>query len=299
MLLLTSTQEAQYRDALLQLDRYAPIVALQPAQLTTATQLCEQVQAEQGAPIAAVGHLHLALVSYLNFLMQRQAQSVASPVADAEPYQYLKYLQLHHQAPLSLATLSQVFAVDADVIEQSLQALTGFGFSALLNQVRIRNAVGLMQYPGLSLRQIASICGYPSLTQMSTQFKHLRGVSPQAYRKQQNGAGELLAQSDNWRYTTYLFEHCREQLTLPDLAQALHCSEDVLTSAFTEMFGMSFKPLLNQFRCQQAQLLLQNLDWSVQEVASAVGYTDAQTFARNYRRVWGVTPKQAQMQARA
>lgn len=76
--------------------------------------------------------------------------------------------------------------------------------------------------------------------------------------------------------------------TLESAARRLHVSPRTLQRRLGQL-GVSFAELLAEVRRAQAERLLQG-DATLAVVAEAVGYADAATFARAFRRWTGVTP---------
>jgi hypothetical protein len=61
--------------------------------------------------------------------------------------------------------------------------------------------------------------------------------------------------------------------------------------------GLSYSDLLDQVRFERGAELLQTTDAKIVEIALACGYTDAAHFARAFRRMAGVTPRQFREQS--
>lgn len=59
-----------------------------------------------------------------------------------------------------------------------------------------------------------------------------------------------------------------------------------------ELLGTSFQQLLDEVRYRDAQRLLENPDLDIQDIASALGYTDPPSFTRAFRRWSGQTPSE-------
>jgi len=85
------------------------------------------------------------------------------------------------QAMMSTRTLSRRFR------EQ-----TGTTPLQWLNRARLRKAQCLLETTGHSVEWIASHVGFGSSTTFRDQFKHLVGISPQAYRRAFRGTATIL-----------------------------------------------------------------------------------------------------------
>ena len=88
----------------------------------------------------------------------------------------------------------------------------------------------------------------------------------------------------------YIRLHCRDALSMADLADRAHISPSRLAHAFAGQMGMPPGQYLHMCRVNLAQRLLRETDMTVSAVASEVGYGDSVSLIRHFRRVTGVTP---------
>lgn len=84
----------------------------------------------------------------------------------------------------------------------------------------------------------------------------------------------------------------RQDISLTVLGEALGLSPSYLSSIFKDITGMSFVDYVNSKRIEQAKLLLQTTAKSVADISDQVGFTNANTFIRVFKRHEGVTPGQ-------
>lgn len=63
-----------------------------------------------------------------------------------------------------------------------------------------------------------------------------------------------------------------------------------LNQQLRQTFSKTFKMILNEFRVRMAELLLLNTKESMQKIANQVGFEDIDTFARNFKKVYGTAP---------
>ncbi|MFD1429226.1 helix-turn-helix transcriptional regulator [Lacticaseibacillus mingshuiensis] len=317
LLLLTATQQGRYRAALKNFEQQPPLVHLNPAQQAALTPLCQL--ALNAGNDAQSANLNVALISLLEHFLQIGKRAILP--APPTPYQALAYLQLHHQAPLTAATVGTALGCSGEAVEGMLQQVTGHDFATCLDQVRIRNATGLMQFPELTLRKIGMICGYRSPSTFYARFTAIHGMTPGAYRagekpgndaqredkqrqdkqrqdkqRQDKRAGgeqatEMLSVNDGWTIGAYLVEHCCDPLTLPALAAHFHQSDERVAQLLQATFNASFPQLKHHLRVQLAASLLTAMPTlSIAQVAQKVGYGDVTTFIRQFKRALGVTP---------
>ena len=92
----------------------------------------------------------------------------------------------------------------------------------------------------------------------------------------------------------YIQDNYSREVTLSDIAAAVHLSPFHLTRLFKQALGVSPHQYLIQVRVSSARSLLTagSGERSLAEVASAVGFADQSHLTRHFKRLLGVTPKQ-------
>ncbi|WP_407267914.1 helix-turn-helix domain-containing protein [Radiobacillus sp. PE A8.2] len=89
---------------------------------------------------------------------------------------------------------------------------------------------------------------------------------------------------------TYINEHYAEDISLDILADQLKISTGYLSTYFKEKTGKNFIDYLNEQRIANAKTLLSDTNLKVQEIGEKVGYLNASSFYRMFKRITGVTP---------
>jgi AraC family transcriptional regulator len=92
----------------------------------------------------------------------------------------------------------------------------------------------------------------------------------------------------------FIHENYSHDLSLNDLAEAVHLSPFHVARLFKQTLGVSPHQYLIQVRVNSARSLLSagSGERSLAEVASAVGFADQSHLTRHFKRIMGVTPKQ-------
>lgn len=85
-------------------------------------------------------------------------------------------------------------------------------------------------------------------------------------------------------------ERLAEKLTLHDLARSGCLGETQLKKLFREQVGESVMQYVTRVRMEKARALLQHTDFSVQQVAEQVGYSDLSAFSRRFSSRFGLSP---------
>ncbi|MBC2595101.1 helix-turn-helix transcriptional regulator [Ruficoccus amylovorans] len=92
----------------------------------------------------------------------------------------------------------------------------------------------------------------------------------------------------------YIKNHYSEPLTQQEVAAHVGLSREHLTRSFRQRFGTTPARLCEDLRMGKARELLSLQFRSVSQIAANCGYTDANSFARAFRRRNGVSPQQFQ-----
>ena len=90
----------------------------------------------------------------------------------------------------------------------------------------------------------------------------------------------------------YICSHYTSELSMQDVAKAMNYSEAYFCKLFKQCFKVNFSAWLNEFRVQKAKEMLLHSRMSIREISLACGYTDANYFARVFKRITGKTPSE-------
>jgi len=92
------------------------------------------------------------------------------------------------------------------------------------------------------------------------------------------------------RAAEYLRAHIDEHVGVPELAAMARLSPSHFAALFKKQFGYPVLQYQTQLRMSRARELLDTTDHSISHIANAAGYPDSFYFARQFKRVHGVTP---------
>ncbi len=84
-----------------------------------------------------------------------------------------------------------------------------------------------------------------------------------------------------------------DDVSIPRLCAEVGMSQNHLAATFRRRFGMTMPRFLLNRRVERATLLLATTDAPVARIGAAVGLPDARHFAKQFRRLSGMTPSQA------
>jgi AraC-like DNA-binding protein len=83
-------------------------------------------------------------------------------------------------------------------------------------------------------------------------------------------------------------------MTVPNLARHFAMSESSLLRQLKSLTGLSPVKYLQEVRLEKARNLLEKRTYeSIARVANEVGYSDARTFSRSYKKRFGKLPSEA------
>ncbi len=80
-------------------------------------------------------------------------------------------------------------------------------------------------------------------------------------------------------------------LTVETAAEITGYGKSNFCKIFKNATGQSFHQYLNNYRIERSQFYLKHTDLSVCEIAETVGFNDAKTFCRVFKKCTGLTPK--------
>ena len=88
-----------------------------------------------------------------------------------------------------------------------------------------------------------------------------------------------------------------EKLTIEMIAQQLHYSPSYLSMLYKQETGKTIGDAITAARMREAMRLLRETDDMIYEIAVRVGYHEQAHFARLFKRMTGMTPKDYRKQA--
>lgn len=124
---------------------------------------------------------------------RKKTKPLASPYANPRPVvarddaDFEKIAELiarrYPEPELTLALVSRESRIPESRVSQVLEKRAGLHFKPYLNQVRIQEAVRLLQETELTVSEIAFQVGYANTTHFNRVFKSLKQLSPGEFRK--------------------------------------------------------------------------------------------------------------------
>lgn len=88
----------------------------------------------------------------------------------------------------------------------------------------------------------------------------------------------------------YLNDHYMKNISITDIADYLHISYPYLSKIFKENKNINILDYLNKIRIEHGKEYLVNTNKSISKIAMEVGYNNAQSFNRFFKKYEGITP---------
>lgn len=79
-------------------------------------------------------------------------------------------------------------------------------------------------------------------------------------------------------------------ITLEDIAQRFHYTPEYTSALIKKTTGLTYTQILQKIRIEKAQVLLQDTNMSVANIASEIGYENTEHFIRVFKKVNHMTP---------
>lgn len=92
------------------------------------------------------------------------------------------------------------------------------------------------------------------------------------------------------RATAYIENHFAEHITLETLANLVNLNPIYFSNLFKREVGKSFTEYLTDFRMKKAKEMLRSSDCNINEIADALGYSDARYFSKTFKKEVGIKP---------
>lgn len=90
----------------------------------------------------------------------------------------------------------------------------------------------------------------------------------------------------------YISQNYTSNITLEDVAEYVHLNPAYFSTLFKQSSGSTFKEYLNMVRIEESKRLLLNTDYTIIDIAIAVGFEDQSYFSKVFKKFTGLTPKQ-------
>ena len=124
--------------------------------------------------------LECAMLLFLNqSAEQMQRQEVVAPIHKA-----VMYVDSHFRENPQMGDVAAMFYLNETYFSRLFKKTTGVNYKTYLRQRKLNACLSLLRYTRLPVAQIASRCGYDTVSHFNREFKSEYGLAPTVYRKQ-------------------------------------------------------------------------------------------------------------------
>ena len=88
----------------------------------------------------------------------------------------------------------------------------------------------------------------------------------------------------------FIADNYSEQITLNTVAEHVNLSPNYFSSLFHKIVGVSFREHLCRVRVEESKHLLLSTDYSITDIAVAMGFPDQSYYCKVFKNIVGVTP---------
>lgn len=141
----------------------------------------------EGQDILSPAFIRISLIELLLFIIrcQRFENNVVKEIdVDNRLIQEVAtYIYDNYNKKLSLNDMALRFHISKSYLSKKFKRVTGFGFKEYIVNIRIKNACRMLLETDMSITDIAFECGFNDSNYFGDAFRHVKGVSPNKYRK--------------------------------------------------------------------------------------------------------------------
>ena len=122
------------------------------------------------------------------------------------------------------------------------------------------------------------------------------GYAVESYEKDlshgQRRDGQIIFQKEDYvRQSMSYMNNNYVNCSVASVARYLGIDRSYFSAVFRELQGITPSEYLLQIRMKESSHMLQNLQMPIQDIARYVGYDDALTFSKAFKRFFGISPK--------
>lgn len=108
---------------------------------------------------------------------------------------------------------------------------------------------------------------------------------------------EMLSRADNGNTyirtaLRYMSENYSQPLTLEEVAKEVGLSPNYFSSLFSKTVGISFREHLCRIRIEESKRLLLSTNYSLTDIAIAMGFNDQSYYCKVFKKITGLAPGQ-------
>ena len=123
------------------------------------------------------------LLDFLDQIFRPFASGLPRPGSYSEPIrEAVAYMKAHYAEKITLSMVAGKVSFNPEYFSRMFMKETGLNFVTYLNNLRMRQAVELLEWTNKKIYEIAEEVGYSSVSYFSTAFKKTFGQTPNEYQ---------------------------------------------------------------------------------------------------------------------
>lgn len=135
---------------------------------------------------SCVGELLLIIVNELREYLPSSYDNHDKEDFVRKLYDVISYINKHYSEDLTLEDCSKKLSVSYSYFSRKFKQITGKTFKSYLLQIRVNHAEKFLLSTNEPITEIATKCGFNSITYFSSMYKELKGITPTEARKHGN-----------------------------------------------------------------------------------------------------------------
>lgn len=125
----------------------------------------------------------IAIIYENNYMINRETIEVLIPYKVENIKKVLLFIQDNYQKKLTVSQLADLLGMNNQYFCRYFKKITGKTLFEYINKLRIDKATELLLKTNIKILNIALECGYENLAYFNKQFKTLKQMTPQEFRK--------------------------------------------------------------------------------------------------------------------
>ena len=118
-------------------------------------------------------------------LQKKKASAADRPSKSADAVkEVIEYVSQHYMEELTYERLAELFHFNSSYLNRIFKAHTGKTLHEFLFQYRLQTAMELLRSQSLTVKEVASLCGFPDPYHFTKTFKKHTGLPPSQYKQQ-------------------------------------------------------------------------------------------------------------------
>lgn len=187
----------------------------------------------------------------------------------------------------SLSTVTKVFSTQKNISPRLFQLQT-LDLLSSLSRAAINGGAPYREVFTIQFQYAKELLHLENIEQVCDWF---HDVVHQFLEQVQGNHNEKMLKSVQ-QALTYINQHFPEEITLESVANEVHLSPNYFSNIFKKTTGFTFIEYLTNLRIDKAKLLLMDLNCTIYQIASEIGYSTPRYFSRVFKTNTGMTPSE-------